>query len=132
MDGAYKADMFTDTNHEETIRILKGAMKEFVYDNNEILKLELAAKKIIGSLLDDFVYAVLYWGEEETKEYKMSKADKKYVNIISANYKDDYLHAKTEDEAENLYLRFLMVTDFISGMTDSYAKQLYQELNGIN
>nr|WP_276537351.1 hypothetical protein [Flavonifractor plautii] len=24
-----------------------------------------------------------------------------------------------------------MVTDFISGMTDSYAKNLYQELTGI-
>lgn len=26
---------------------------------------------------------------------------------------------------------FLMVTDFISGMTDSYAKDLYQQINGI-
>ena len=33
--------------------------------------------------------------------------------------------------AEKLYLRLLLVTDFISGMTDSYAKRLYQELNGI-
>ena len=38
-------------------------------------------------------------------------------------------HIKTDDENYNLYLRFLMVTDFISGMTDSYAKNLYQELN---
>ena len=30
-----------------------------------------------------------------------------------------------------LYLRLLLVTDFISGMTDSYAKNLYQELTGI-
>ena len=32
----------------------------------------------------------------------------------------------------NLYLRFLMVTDYISGMTDSFAKNLYRELNGID
>lgn len=131
MKGEYKGDMFANTNFEEFIAILKKAMKEFVYDNREILKLELAAKKIIGGLLDDFVYAVLYW-EEETEEYKMSKADKKYVSIISENYKEDYQHEKTNDEAENLYLRFLMITDFISGMTDSYAKNLYQELNGID
>ena len=30
-----------------------------------------------------------------------------------------------------LYLRLLLVTDFISGMTDSYAKNLYQELTVI-
>lgn len=131
MAGTYKTDMFAGTNCQETIKILKGAMKEFVYDDKEILKLELAAKKILSGLLDDLIYAVLYW-DAETDEYKMSKADKKYVNIISANYKEDYLHAKTGDDAEDLYLRFLMVTDFISGMTDSYAKNLYQELNGIN
>ena len=45
------------------------------------------------------------------------------------NLKADYEKAKTNDEGYNLYLRMLMITDFISGMTDSYAKNLYQELN---
>ena len=54
------------------------------------------------------------------------------VGFFSENYKNDYLNCRGEDEAENLYLRFLMVTDFISGMTDSYAKNLYRELNGID
>ena len=30
--------------------------------------------------------------------------------------------AKTNDEGYNLYLRMMMITDFISGMTDSYAR----------
>ncbi|SHO51764.1 deoxyguanosinetriphosphate triphosphohydrolase [Anaerocolumna xylanovorans] len=134
MNGIFKQDMFYETNHQESIKILKGAMIEFVYDNNEILKLELSAKKIISALMDDFIYAALYWDVEsdaENEEYQISKADKKLISIISANYKEDYRCAKTEDEAENLYLRFLMVTDYISGMTDSYAKNIYQELNGI-
>lgn len=134
LKGKYKYDMFYNTNHQYTIKILKGAMSEFVYDNKEILKLELAAKKIIGSLMNDFVNAVLYWEEELCNDdnCKPSKADKKLISIISANYKDDYLRAKTADDAENLYLRFLIVTDYISGMTDSYAKNLYHELNGID
>lgn len=84
--------------------------------------------------MDDFIYAVLYWDTEHPLDedgYTLSKADKKLISIISANYKEDYKCARTTNEAENLYLRFLMVTDFISGMTDSYAKNLYQELNGI-
>ena len=64
----------------------------------------------------------------------------KLIHIISDNYKTDYHKAcealeiqdTDEKEAYKLYLRFLMVTDFISGMTDSYAKNLYQELNAIN
>lgn len=129
MDGTYHSDMFFDTNHQESIEILKDAMKEFVYDDREILKLELSAKKIIESLLDDFINAILYYDEEG--EYKPSKADRKLINIISENYKNDYRNAKSDKEDENLYLRFLIVTDYISGMTDSYAKNLYHELNGL-
>lgn len=130
MNGTYEYDLFHNTNHEYTIRILKNAMCEFVFDDKEILKLELAAKKIISSLLSDFIYAVLYYDVEDG-DYKLSKSDKKLIKLISENYKNDYMNSKTEDEGMNLYLRFLMVTDYISGMTDSYAKSLYNELNGI-
>ena len=134
MKGTYKEDMFFDTNHQESIKVLKSVMREFVYDSPEILKLELSAKKIIHSLLEDFIYAVLYWedeGIEGEMEYTVSKANQKLINMIPTNYKDDYMHARTTDKVENLYLRFLMVTDYISSMTDTYAKNLYQELNGI-
>lgn len=33
-----------------------------------------------------------------------------------------------KSEQEKLYLRILMITDYISGMTDNYAKKLYREL----
>lgn len=134
MNGTYKYDMFKSGFHRYSIDILKGAMRTFVFNSQEILRLELSAKKIISSLLDDFVYAVINWEGKDTDV--LNKADKKLINIISENYKMDYEHAKTDGDSDkddymNLYLRFLMVTDYISGMTDSYAKRLYQELNGI-
>lgn len=130
MEGKYTHDLFYGTYQEQTVKILKKTAFNLVFGNNEIVKLELAAKKIIESLLHDFVYAVLYFDEKD-KEYKPSKADEKLISLISENYKNDYRKAKTGDEAKDLYLRFLMVTDFISGMTDSYAKNLYNELNGV-
>ena len=35
-------------------------------------------------------------------------------------------------ERDALYLRLLLVTDFLSGMTDTYAKTLYHELDAID
>ena len=128
MEGSYKHDLFYDTFHEHTIKILKGAMKKFVFDDTEILKLELSAKKIIETFLNDFIYAVIYWNEDNEK---MSKSDKKYINIISQSLRDEYMKTIPKDESEKLYNKFMMVIDFISGMTDSYAKNLYQELYGI-
>lgn len=130
MAGVYNKELIEETFHGASMRILKKAMVKFVYKNPEIVKLELAAQKILSSLLDDFIYAVIYF-EEEDNNYKQSQMEKKLCSLIPENLRDDYLHAKTGNPAYDLYLRFLMVTDFISGMTDSYAKNLYQELNGI-
>ena len=43
-----------------------------------------------------------------------------------------HFHSRSCPEGEKLYLRLMLVTDFVSGMTDSYAKDLYQKLNGIS
>lgn len=39
-----------------------------------------------------------------------------------------YSESYGKSEQEKLYLRILMITDYISGMTDNYAKKLYREL----
>lgn len=128
MNGTFDKELIEGTFHAKSMEIFKSAMVEFVYGDAEIVKLELSAKKIISSLLDEFIPAVVYMGVEE-EGYKLNKVQKKLCSLIPDNFVTDYEQARTDDEAYNLYLRFLMVTDFISGMTDSYAKNLYQELN---
>jgi dGTPase len=130
MSGNYQKDLFHDTFHSKTMVILKKIMEKFVYDSPGILKLELSSETILSFLLDKFVRAVLYFDCEDVN-FKPSKTDKKYMCIFSDNYKRDYKNAKTGDEATDLYLRLLMVIDFISGMTDSYARTLYRELSGM-
>lgn len=130
MAGNFQDDLFYYTNHTKTIAILKDAMKQFVFNSPEILKLELSSQSILSFLLDKFVHAVLYF-DYANEEFKPSKADAKYLSIFSDNYKQDYRAAKTEEENTDLYLRLLMVTDYISGMTDTYARTLYRELSGI-
>ena len=62
----------------------------------------------------------------------MTQVQKKLVSLISDNYKMIYsICARDRDEEERLYLRLLLVTDYICGMTDTFAKNMYQELNGI-
>ena len=107
-------------------------MGRFAFNTPGILKLELSARSILSFLLNSFVHAVLYYDHEDpNNHYVPSKADKKLLSIFSENYKQDYEDAKTGNESYDLYLRLLMVTDYISGMTDSYARTLYRELSGI-
>ncbi|MBD5119314.1 MAG: deoxyguanosinetriphosphate triphosphohydrolase [Clostridiales bacterium] len=133
INGRFQEELFSDVNHTITMKILKNAMKEFVYNSPGILRLELSAQTIISFLLDKFVHAVLYFGCEDDT-YQLTQADRKCLHLISDNYRNDYEKEKSgheDDEQYCLYLRLLMVTDYISGMTDSFARTLYRELSGI-
>ena len=68
MNGEFQRELMQGTFHEKSMKIFKNAMVEFVYEQPEIVKLELSAKKIISTLLDDFIYAVIYMDETE-EEY---------------------------------------------------------------
>lgn len=131
MNGDYQSDIMKGTFHEYSLKIMKkDIMGKFVYCNHSIIKLELAAQTIIYSLLDKFIPAVMEF-DEKRPGYQQSKAEIRLTNLISENYKESYRRYKTGVENTDLYLRFLLVTDFISGMTDTYAKDLYQALQGI-
>lgn len=128
MNGNYSKDLFEDSYAHFLVKILGEIAVKYIFNSKGILKLEIAASTIIEFLLDKFVHAVLYY---DTKE-KLSSIDKKLISLISDNYISVYKEFSSgKTEQEKLYLRLILVTDFISGMTDNYAKTLYQELNGI-
>lgn len=130
MEGTYCHDIFYGTYGQWVMKALGNIAYEYAFISRPILQLEVAAGTILNFLMDRFVPAVLYYDTDV--ELKMM--DKKLVSLISENYRQIYrMYARQyETEEERLYLRFLLVTDFISGMTDSYAKDLYQKLNGIS
>ena len=128
MEGTYNKDLFYGTSVEKMMDALGDVAYRYAFISKPIFKLEIAAKSILDFLLDKFVNAVLYFDTEE----RLSDIHKKLIKLISEDYKRIYHHfSKGRSEEEKLYLRLLLVTDYVCGMTDSYAKNLYQELNGI-
>ena len=54
------------------------------------------------------------------------------MSLVSDNYKQAYFnYSKDADPVTKLYLRLLLITDYICGMTDTYAKDLYEQMNGL-
>lgn len=112
--------------------ILKKSMTQFTFCSSPILKLELSAETIIEGLLERFVPAAIDWEVSSASRITKRKAEKKLMKLVSENHKAAYFKCKKEDDKEyNLYLCLLLIADFVSGMTDTYAKTLYQELSGI-
>ena len=100
----------------------------YVFSSMAIYKMEVSESAVIDYLMERLVQAAL---DFDTKE-KQGTIDRRVISFISDNYKNAYrIQSEGKSEAEKLYLRLLLVTDYVYGMTDSYAKRLYQEMNGI-
>lgn len=131
LNGTFEHDLFYDNNHSLTAKLLKKAMGEFVFDSRVIIEPEVSAQTILTFLLDKFVPALIRFDGNG----KMTTQDKKVITLVSQTYIDDYKKAvkcdAITDEGELLYRRILIATDFISGMTDGYAKALYKKMSGL-
>lgn len=129
MEGSYRYDILHGTSGEALIRTMGKIAYQYAFISRPILKLEIAAGSIIDYLLDKFVAAVLVYDTPKP----MGMMEAKMTALISENYKQIYhTYSKGKSEQEKLYLRLMLVTDYICGMTDSFAKSMYQELKGIN
>ncbi len=128
MAGEYKKDLFHAVPGTMMMEALGDIACRYAFNSSSILKLEIGAGAIFDFLLEQFVGAAIRY--DSGKE--MTAVQEKLMSILSDNYKAIYqIYAKGKGEIERLYLRLLLVTDEVCGMTDSYAKALYQELSGI-
>lgn len=89
---------------------------EHIYNYRSVVEIEIAGYNVIGGLLKEFVHAVLHPGQSKSS---------KILKLVSSQFE-----IKPGDE--HLYNNILSVVDFISGMTDLYAIDLYRKITGIN
>lgn len=128
MEGKHTKELIHGTDGERLAWALGDIAYRYAFISQPILKLEIAAERIMDFLLEKFTDAVIYYDTDK----ELNAVQEKMMALVSDNYKAIYrIYSKNKDETEKLYLRLLLITDSICGMTDSYAKSLYQELNGM-
>lgn len=127
MEGRFDKELL-NVSKAGRIRAAFKRIATIIFADKDIIACELAGDKIINRLLELLVCAVtnkdakwnLLFEKKNTKERRL-------YTIISDNYRYIY----ENHSSQKLYDRLLLVTDFICGMTDYYALNLYQKLNGI-
>lgn len=103
---------------------IRQVQQNDVYTNGRVLRVEAAGFKVIGGLLEAFYKAV---HDVYAVGSKASPESCKLVALIP----DDYIGADRKFSTSS-YLRMLNMTDYICGMTDTYALELYRNLSGIS
>ncbi len=134
MSGTYKNELLTC--EKEFVKYLKKDVTgKYCFSCHEVLALELVGDKVIKTLLDIFVSALTESNPDELNNPALFQG--KIYNLISSNFKYIALHNYDQNCQKNLsdislYDKLHLAVDFISGMTDSYAVNLYKELTGIS
>ncbi len=129
MEGDYGHDLFYGTFGEKLTDLLGDMAYRRVFSSSAIYKMEMTESVILTFLMDKFVGAAMKY---ENPDEQPDSIDKRLISFVSDNYKSAYhFHSEGKSEEEKLYLRLLLCTDYICGMTDSYAKRLYQELKAM-
>ncbi|MCR5599928.1 MAG: deoxyguanosinetriphosphate triphosphohydrolase [Ruminococcus sp.] len=128
MEGTFPKELLA-ASHGNAIAYALGDMAcRFVFRSKSIYKLEIAAGEIYEFLLCKLTSAAVLYDTE----YNRSAIQQRIMELVSENYIRAYkIHSEGRSEAEKLYLRLMLVTDYICGMTDGYAQKLYRELSGI-
>lgn len=114
LDGNFNYSLIDKINEpckSAYINCSKVSFKE-IYKSTDVVDIELAGYKIITTLLDVMIGAV-------------NEPEKAYSKLLINRVADQY-----NILSSNQYERLQAVLDYISGMTDIYALDLYRKING--
>ncbi len=86
-----------------------------IYEHTSVIEVEIAGYKVISFLLETFVTALL--------TDKKTPLQQKTLMLIPSQFK--------REESTTSYEKVLNILDFIAGMTDGYATEMYRNFQGI-
>ena len=116
LDGTFEGSLVDHISERqrEAYKKCTKVSKSRIYMSRPVLDVELSGYKIMATLMEQMVEAVMY-----PERYYSQQL----IGRVSSQYDID---------AENLETRLMAVIDYISGMTDVYALDVYQKINGIS
>lgn len=106
-----------DAIDEPFLSVMKDIEKisvKKIYNYSSVVQIEVAGYKVMGGLLEEFIPAYL---QNESKYHK------KLVELIPKQFLTTN---------KDVYSRIQCVLDFVSGMTDIYAVELFRKIKGIS
>ena len=116
LNGTLEKDLLKclpEADHK-LIDIINAFSVKYIYNYKAVVEIEIAGYNVIGGLLKEFVHAALH--PELTKSAKIMK-------LVSGQF--------PTGKGEDVYGNIQSLVDFISGMTDLYAIDIYRKITGI-
>ena len=117
MSGCYTSSLMNSLEGDiaNAIKNCKNISVHKIYNHPSVVEIELAGYRILGALLDEFIDAVLSPKSHYSKKM-LALLPQQFVCLPDSS----------------TYTKVQSVLDFVSGMTDLFALELYKKINGIS
>jgi dGTPase len=112
--GQFDQHLLSLSKYASQLEIISATIRSAVFMHPDVLGMRIAGYEILGRLFADFVDAALH---------RSPKSE-----LITHMLPGKYRPIPNEDD----YCKVLRITDYIAGMTDSYATSLFQKFSGIS
>lgn len=115
--GTVKNPIFDTIKAEhKALKTISDFSIEHIYNNRNVVEIENAGYNVMYELLSHLIPPILKQKDDRTQ------SDKKAIRLLPATFNYD---------GETVYKRVLGVLDYVSGMTDNYATDLFKRIKGI-
>lgn len=121
-DGEYDRELLAETPYADALAEISEFSFDRVYAARPVLEIEAAGFEVLGGLLELFVGAV-----EEVAAGKQSARSRTLLKLLP----DQFLGRDGRPDPDP-YRRLLQVTDYVAGMTDTFAVSLFKKVRGIS
>lgn len=127
--GHQKKPLLEISKAEKLRKILKSFSYTHGYTHKSVVALELEGFNTIRGLMDMLWFSIDAMAGKSMDEQDRQHPFAKYVfTRISENYRRIFESCNASGEFPLWYYKCQLLTDMVSGMTDSYAVHLYKEL----
>lgn len=126
LSGEFDSELIKEIGDKESLNYfkqLKDIISKYVYNWDEVLLLETSGFQVLSGLCEEFVEALNIC--LDCPDDSISKRALKVYNLLPFEYKHF-------SDREELYHKYLKIADYVAGMSDSYALNLYRRIKGVN
>jgi dGTPase len=118
LTGTFDRPLIAEVSSKEALDEIKKISVKSIYQNRPVLEIEAAGFEVLGGLLEAFLGAVFQ---------PDSRRHQKLLQLLP----DQFL-GPGRQFPDDPYEKILNITDFISGLTDQAAINLYRKIKGIS
>lgn len=115
MRGCFKSSLIDTlpSPSSEAMLVIRELSAKDIYEDKRVVEIEIAGYQILGTLIEEFTDAI--FADRSVYQSKM-------LSLVPSQYKPD---------GDTTYAKIQSIVDFVTGMTDVYALDLFRKIKGI-